>query len=212
MRGQWGVGGGGEQLMVMSAPMDTVHFISGLVTPIFEDVTTPLLYLPPGWFLHLRKCLTDMNAALWIERQWCPVHQHTHDRCLMLAFINIRGITTSRLYRSNYCRIYTRCITTSDLANLRGTETPLKWSMGKWRATSTLKWPDIPKPPPSWWMDFRYCICQSLSTLHPVRNKQPFKLDKPLGSWHDSPRHATHKFYRTQTHAFTRNGTSFLRY
>ena len=153
-----------------------------------------------------------MSATLWFERQWCPKLQCTHNRSLLFGFTTIRGITTKKLYCSNYCRMYTCCITTSDLATLKGTKILLERVMGKWRATSPLKWPYIPKPPPLWWADFRYCIHKFFSTLCLAPNRQPIRLDMPLGTWHDSPRHTTYDFHLTQSHAFTRNGPSFLRY
>ena len=105
-----------DLLVVLSA----IQLVSGLCSPIFEDVHTDLSFLGPGWLLHQRSRMAIPNITLWIERQWTPPLQRVGDQSLMFAFINIANATTKILEMAKYCRCYLRVITTADIADLNG--------------------------------------------------------------------------------------------
>ena len=82
-----------------------------------------------------------------------------------------------------------------------------------WRADSSLKWPNIPCPPKSWWAVFRRFIRQAFTNINrPGRLHAPVSLNNKLGNWHEVPRHIKHQYYRTSTTAYNRNGSAFLTY
>ena len=95
----------------------TVQLILVLCNPTFQDVSTNISYVGPGWILHLRIRLCAKNGQMWIENQWTPPLQRFHDRSLMKAFPNIIGITQGILNKANHCRMYMKCIRISNLAN-----------------------------------------------------------------------------------------------
>ena len=206
---RWMGTAGNDMLVVLS----TIQLISGLCDPIMEEVETDLSYLGISWFLHHRKRLASMNGKLWIEHQWCPTLQRVNDQAMMKAFANILGVTTSKLEKANFCRLYLRIITLADLASERGDTIPGNRMDGKWRAESTIQWPLLPCPPPNYWEAFRWCVRKAFVTQRRAGrlNKQVI-LDKPLGSWKDVDRHIQHQYYRTSGHAYNRNGLTFLRY
>ena len=206
---RWMGTAGNDMLVVLSA----IQLLSGLCEPIMEEVETDLSFLGISWFLHHRKRLREMDGKMWIEHQWSPTLQRVNDQAVMKSFAGIEGITIPKLEKANYCRLYLRIITISDLADERGASIPGDRMDGKWRADSDLEWPLLPCPPANYWATFRWCIRKAFVTLRrPGRLNKKVLLDKPLGSWKDTDRHIQHQYYRTQGQAFNRWGDNFLQY
>ena len=127
----------------MLVVLQGVQLMSGLITPVFENTTSNLEYLPQGWFLHQRRCLCAINATMWIKHQWSPELQREGDKLLMEEFWNIKGIITGKPKKANWCRIFTLVITVSDFTMVWGESIPGHQMWGKWRAESTFDWPNI---------------------------------------------------------------------
>jgi len=84
------------------------------------NVTKPLPHAAKGWFTHVRERLNNMEGCMWIEDQWCPNLQREGDQSLMKTFANTPTITTAMIKKENWCRIYARIITISDIAHETG--------------------------------------------------------------------------------------------
>jgi len=78
---------------------------------------------------------------------WSPQLQRKGDKSIMEEFQTITGITKGILNKANWCRIYARVITISNLTTVQGKNIPGHPMWGKWRAESTLEWPNIKRPP-----------------------------------------------------------------
>ena len=197
-------------LVVLSA----VQLMSGLCVPVMEDVTTDLSYIGGGWFVHQRERLKDLNATMWIEHQWTPQLQRQNDQSLMKAFSLDGKATHQQKLIANLCRVYLRVITIAELANEKGTMIPGNRMNGKWRAQSSLEWPDIPCPQKHHWRIFRMLVRRSFSHTRRANSNlnAPVILDNSLGKWNIATRHIQYDHYRTSDQAFMRNGPVFQVY
>ena len=97
-----------------------------------------------------------MNGKIWIENVWTPRVQRIHGQSLMSVFARVHGSTNGKLKKANFCRMYAKCITLSDITNNRGEKIPGGRMEGQWRANSTLVWPKLPPPPKAHWAVFRW--------------------------------------------------------
>ena len=200
---------GKDMLVVLSA----WQLASGLCNPILEETNTDITYIGDGWFPHVRKRLNIIDSKLWIEKQWTPLLQRDDDIEIMRLFINSDRTTLQFLIRMNYVRLYLRVITIADLCNELGTIIPANRFSGKWQATSTLNWPQIPPPPASALSQFRNFLQRQLgSSTDGKQRRNSIKLSHPLGTWHHVPRHIQHPAYRTQSHIFIYEHNTYTKY
>ena len=88
----------------------------------------------------------------------------------MGALAAIPGVRKTQLEIANLCRLYMRVIMVSEIANVQGNAVPPGRLTGQWRQSSTLEWPEIPKPPPKAWETFRRMVMKALGTLARVYN------------------------------------------
>ena len=197
---RWGKEIGNDFKITLSA----AQLISGLTTPILDNVKPDLPHLEDGVIPHLRTTLNKLGGNLLIEDVWVPKLQREEDKSIMEEFAKIPGITKQKLKAANICRIYLRVITIAELANEDGTEIEQERVTGQWRANSTLKWPRQCKPNKTQWDAFRYALRRTFYKEN--RNiHMPFKLTTPLGPWHPVPRHIKYDAYRDEMHIYTRD-------
>ena len=108
----------------MLTVLSVVQLVSGWCTPVLMNVTKPLPHVAKGWFTHIQEHLSNMDGSMWIEDQWNPNLQREEDQSLMKTFTNTPTITTAMLKKANWCRIYARIITISDIAHENGEYIP----------------------------------------------------------------------------------------
>ena len=206
---RWNGTVGKDMLVVLSA----IQLASGLCRPILTDVETDLSFLGEGWILHQRNRLRAMHATMWLENEWTPSLQREGDASLTQEWLKLEGVTTSKMKKANFCRLYARVTTIAELTNERGDTIPGRRLTGDWRAETRIRWPRLPRPPPEYWKVFRWCVRKAFATGHrPGRLTMPIRLDTPLGAWLEVPRYQRYQFYRTQKHAYNRDGSGFLCY
>ena len=152
-----------------------------------------------------------MNGQLWIEHEWHPSLQRVNDASLMKTFIESEGATKGKLIAANHCRLYIRCSSIAELANIAGTFIPATRLNGEWRASSTLEWPNIPRPPPKCWTIFRWFIRKTIATS-PWRHNQHAILDHPLGNWFQVPRNLRYELLRNQDSIFLRREENLIQF
>lgn len=75
-----------------------------------------------------------------------------------------------------------------------------------------LEWPELGRPPPKYWQEYRHCTRQAFATRQATRLSQQVFLDHPLGEWLPVKCHIRYPFYHTHTEVFNQNGTNFLAY
>ena len=177
--------------------LQTLQLATGFVTPVMEDTTAVISYVSNGWLLHIRSRLGALNGSIWIEKAWQPALQRLGDESIMEK-INALPYPPSVLRKANECRLWLRVITIAELASLNGKTVPMDRLQGKWRAQSSLHWPNQPTPSQSHWAAFRKCIratfCCDASAW---QRHGEYHLTQPLGAWVVAHRHVQHPFYIT---------------
>jgi exonuclease III len=97
-----------------------VQYQSGLDTPIFEDVHTPLPYLEARWLPSLRLFLAFIDAKLVLDKPYIAPLQRHNDEYLMRRILDTGIFSASDLHIINCCRLYLDVITVSDLLTACG--------------------------------------------------------------------------------------------
>lgn len=165
-----------------------------------------------GWFFHLREQLKEMNGVVWIEHQWTPSLQRESDVSIMEALSHYTMSKPDRM-RILFCRLYARVITISDITNMRGTAIQAGCLTSSFRANSTRHWPNLPKPPESWWTLYRSAIRKAFAPASRiVRVTNELRLATSLGKWLDTPRNIKYEYHRNADHAFVATDTSIDQY
>ena len=85
---------------------------------------------------------------------------------------------------ANMCRIYFKVIMISDLTNINGNSIPPGRLTGKWQRKSNLEWPELPKPPPKSWEEFRQMMRKAFETANRIYNQgAEMQMKTSLGKW-----------------------------
>ncbi len=63
--------------------LDHLQLISGLVTLILQNTTTPIKYIDNSFLISIRDRLSEINGSLWIEGSWAPPLQREGDESIM---------------------------------------------------------------------------------------------------------------------------------
>lgn len=93
---------------------------AGVSFSILEDVHTPLPHLESKWIASLRTFLATTDMFLQVDTPSIPQPQRLRDFHLMDAIISSKKFTSSEIRRLNYCRLFLRAVTLSDIALLDG--------------------------------------------------------------------------------------------
>lgn len=70
-----------------------VQLESGLVQPVLDDRSTPLLYIEPGLIMHLRDRLGVANGSIVIAESWQPSLQQLGDKSIIEVIARFKGLT-----------------------------------------------------------------------------------------------------------------------
>jgi hypothetical protein len=85
-----------------------------------EQVHTALPHLESKWLHSLRTFLQSIDAKLRLDTPYLPSLQRLHDFCIMDAIQSSDIFTPAEVRRLNYCRLYLKAITLSDLTSIDG--------------------------------------------------------------------------------------------
>jgi len=92
----------------------------GVSYPFLENVHTPLPQLESKWLKSLRTFLASINAKLRLDNPYLPKLQRLHDFCIMDAIHESGKFTPAEICKLNYCRLYLKATTVSDLTSIDG--------------------------------------------------------------------------------------------
>ena len=111
------------------------------------------------------------------------------------------------------CQVYLRVIMISDIANIQGNTIPPGRLMGQWRQHSWLKWPDIPKPPPTAWETFQRVMMKAFGTCTRIHNPTAeMALSVKLGQWSEAERHCKHSMIRDESNMYVLDTKGWRQY
>ena len=92
----------------------------GVSYSFLENVHTPLPQLESKWLKSLRTFLASINAKLRLDNPYLPKLQRLHDFCIMDAIHESGKFTPAEIRKLNYCRLYLKAMTVSDLTSIDG--------------------------------------------------------------------------------------------
>jgi hypothetical protein len=92
----------------------------GVSFSILERVHDPLPHLESKWLLSLRSFLALINAKLRLDTPYVPELQRLHDVCIMDVLQSSGTFTPAEICKLNFCRLYLKAVTLSDLTTLNG--------------------------------------------------------------------------------------------
>ena len=134
--------------------------------------------------------MEEIEAMVWIEKEWAPKPQCKRDGSIMERFTAIIRATPGQLWKVNAVRLYLRVIIIAYLAHPLGGYIPDGMLTGDWQAGSDLEWPHQPCPPRNHWALFRICLRLTFCQGAPPNQRASYsmELDTTLGKWYSVAR------------------------
>lgn len=136
-------------------------------------------WIDTTWITDIWKVTNQAGITIEVEDQWLPWLSRQHDVALMDFALSL-NLPPYQLQCINTCRMHLQVTTLSDIVTAKGDSIVsciMEGERDLCRPT-TLLWPEIPSPPPSFWRQWR----QFLQHLLTGR-----VLHQPLGAWVASP-------------------------
>ena len=110
---------------------------AGVSFPILEYPNRPLPQLESKWIASMRSFLAKIAAKIVIDDFDPPKLQRLHDFNIMDVVQDSRQFTDSEIRRINYCRLYLRAETVSDITTVSGTRLDPSKTKGTWSLQSS---------------------------------------------------------------------------
>ena len=102
---------------------------AGVSFSLLHDVTTPLPHLESKWIGSLRQFLSDIGLKLQLDNQSIPALQRKYDVHIMDVVLQSNLYKPAEIRRLNYCRMYLKAVTLSDITMVNGTTMdPAQWN------------------------------------------------------------------------------------
>lgn len=92
----------------------------GISTPILEDPTIDLPHLESVWIKSIRQFLGSIGGSICLTIPEVNSLQRVNDSTIMDIVLASRSFTPGEVRRINYCRLFLKATTISDLTNVRG--------------------------------------------------------------------------------------------
>ena len=128
---------------------------AGVSYPILQQVSSPLPQLESKWIASLRTFLHSIGASIWVDNPGIPKLQRMHDVVLMDVIQSSARFTDQEIRKLNYCRLYLKAVTLSDITTVSGTSLDSSKLTGEISLqSSTHLGPEIyqERPSPSTWL------------------------------------------------------------
>ena len=107
---------------------------TGVSFPILEKPKIALPHLESKWIASLRDFLAETDMHLKVNNAAIPKLQRSHDYHIMDAVLESNQFTSAEIRRLNYCRMYLKASTISDLTEANGNS----FDLSKWKGTPSL--------------------------------------------------------------------------
>ncbi|KAI2497032.1 hypothetical protein MHU86_17458 [Fragilaria crotonensis] len=92
----------------------------GVSFSFLDCVHDPFPHLESKWLRSLRSFLATINAKLRLDTPYLPELQRLHDFCIMDVILSSGKFTSVEICKLNYCRLYLKAVTLSDLTCING--------------------------------------------------------------------------------------------
>ena len=98
-----------------------MHLSVGVSYSILENPTVQLPHLESKWIASMRDFMARHQLYMQLDNPGIPPLQREHDQHIMDLLIGSNHYTATEIRKLNYCRLYLRAVTLSDLALPCGT-------------------------------------------------------------------------------------------
>jgi hypothetical protein len=134
-------------------------------------------WIDSTWLTAIWKHTVQLQMQVEVEHHWLPTLTRENDIMLMDLFMTL-NFSHSQLKLINNCRLFLQVLTLSDITSADGKTLLPNYTKGivSTDRTSSLKWPEQTRPPPSAWTLWKTALAH-ISTSE--------KLSTPLGRWTD---------------------------
>jgi hypothetical protein len=123
---------------------------TGVSFSIMHDVHSKLPQLESKWIKSLRQFMSSINVRLQLDEPAIPKVQRLYDVHLMDVIQNSHQFTDAEVKRLNYCRLFLKAVTLSDISHTTGTRLDMSKLEGRPSLiSSATHGPTIYQEPPS---------------------------------------------------------------
>ena len=155
------------------------QYCIGTSTSFLANTAQKLPHLESTWLAGLREYLHAVGGTLELDHNYVAPLQREHDQLIMDIVLQSNKFQPQQIRFVNYCRLYLRVLTLSDISNANGTQ--LLDGIYRGHASSiktNTSWNHVhqQRPGPRAWDQWRRA-CKLLCS----DNQQ--HLDTPLGGW-----------------------------
>ena len=112
----------------------------GVSFSILDRVDVPLPHLESKWIGSLRQFLASIQGSLHLDDHLPPILQRFHDFNIMDAVIESKQFSAAEIRRINYCRLYLKAETVSDLTQIGGRHLDPHKLRGEFSLMSSRTW------------------------------------------------------------------------
>jgi hypothetical protein len=98
--------------------------------PILQQVSSPLPQLEFKWIASLRAFLHSIGASIWVDNSGTSKLQRIHMVVLMDVIQSSACFSDREICQLNYCRLYLKAVTMSDITTVSGTSLDVSKSTG----------------------------------------------------------------------------------
>jgi hypothetical protein len=170
-----------------------IQLHAGIDQPYLECCRRRLPHVPTTWLSHLRQFLATFHGSMHIHDYWLPPKPRDNDKYLMDDLLIVCR-SDAEVKRFNVCRLHLRAIFLSDIADPTGIRIESRYLHSNCTPNhSTWFWPDVPCPPPSYWVTWRRWLKRLYSPhskrSHRVHRSLPLQRNQRLRQWLRVPLH-----------------------
>eukprot|EP00978_Attheya_sp_CCMP212_P000100 scaffold186_cov32-Attheya_sp.AAC.3 len=155
---------------------------AGTSKPILED-HQDIPYIENQWMVTLRNYMIQIKATIQEEKPWTIPSARVHDQHIMDAFLQSPSIPKKDYAALNYCRLYLRVTTLSDITTSDGKQIMhaiLTGYRDLHLHVDPTEWPHQAKPDKPTWNKWE----NHLLAVHCTNGSH---LRQPLGKWTEAP-------------------------
>jgi hypothetical protein len=161
---------------------------AGVSFELLSYASKPVPHLESKWFQSMRAFLARIDASIDIDDFQPPTLQRLHDCVIMDAVQEHGKFTDAGIRRINYCRLYLRAETISDLTTVSGSMLDPSKVTGQWSLQSSRHHGNFvhqERPEGAAWSLWR--------RVNKLWSKPNGELHQPLGDWVVSSIHDHHQ-------------------
>ena len=174
---------GGSIKRLITISLRWLHQIAGFSFCPLARPRSTYHHIEDRWYQTTLRFLFECNARIETSEH-IDIYCRDHDSCLMEDFM-LTDHTPSELKQLNYCRLFLRVVTLSDICTAKGDTITRQCWEGSTPTNATQLWPRQESPATKSWSVWRRFIstCYLQNESSSRKTRRDLRLATPLGSW-----------------------------